>query len=481
MDDDGDQPVGGEIPDPSTRSWRHPSEIAAEAAAAAAAVPLIPEGARDQTSVLSGQGSSASILWPMTVVGGCIAVAALGVFGLYLSDSGRTTLQVASVTTTPPSTEVPLFGRTSVTAPQARSFADPSADPVANPFVNQSGQEPGNLESLESTDSPLSTTTTTVASTTSTTPSTTVTTLAPILESRPSLVGPAVHVSSSDSAERLASVVSAGGHLLTSFSAMDWHVNVSLWVDNHRVDAKVSHVDPMSDLAIITPLEPTENLQLPSFEIGSPLAAAGLDVYVGYASESEADPEDSAQEDPEGDKPELIRNAERAGKVYSLDQQVETAAGRVVYELIQTGIPQKNPAAGAPLRDQAGRVVGMVVGSTSTNVAALPIGRAIEIGDSLLAIGTGNAAWLGLEVVSSADGLVVVEVTEGGPVDGVLQVDDVIDRADGIALMEKDLLEHLARKKGAGESLQVRLIRDGQFTWRTLAIGTATANTRAEN
>ena len=133
----------------------------------------------------------------------------------------------------------------------------------------------------------------------------------------------------------------------------------------------------------------------------------------------------------------------------------------MVYELIQTGIPQKNPAAGAPLRDQAGRVVGMVVGSTSTNVAALPIGRAIEIGDSLLAIGTGNAAWLGLEVVSSADGLVVVEVTEGGPVDGVLQVDDVIDRADGIALMEKDLLEHLARKKGAGESLQVRLIRDG--------------------
>ncbi|MGI9599170.1 MAG: PDZ domain-containing protein [Acidimicrobiales bacterium] len=82
LDDDGDDDPGP-VPDPSARHWRHPSEIAAENARNAERA-MAPAGRAATGFGPSGRSGTGSLLWPITVVGGSIAIAAFGVIGLYL-------------------------------------------------------------------------------------------------------------------------------------------------------------------------------------------------------------------------------------------------------------------------------------------------------------------------------------------------------------------------------------------------------------
>ncbi len=288
LDDDGDEPIGGEIPDPSTRHWRHPSEIAAEAAKAAAEFgPIVPEGAT-QGVVTSAHGSSAtSILWPITVVGGCIAIAALGVVGLYLTGAADVDeLQVASATTINPTGS----DLTALSRPEEPSLGNR----VSGGDTDFSDEE--RLDGLGSdrTTVPKSTTTSVPPSTTSTTaPASTTTSLAPevLPQQRSTLVGPAVYASADAGAQQLASVILTEGYLLTSASAMAGHTDVSLLVGEVWIDAVVSHLDPLSDVAVLTMVDPSIQPPMP-ISIRGETMDTGVDVFLGYCKSEMAAPVD---------------------------------------------------------------------------------------------------------------------------------------------------------------------------------------------
>lgn len=537
LDDDGDEPIGGEIPDPSTRHWRHPSEIAAEAAReAAAAGPIIPEGATAGVVTSAHGSSSTSILWPISVVGGCVAIAALGVVGLYLTGAAEVDeQQVASATTVSPSGS----GLSSLALPQPSS-------PDNRVRTDESDGNPADAErlfGLETDQQPLSTTTTTLApsSTTSTTVPASTTTV-PAKKSLAAIsapVGPAIYPTSGGGSEPMASLILADGYLLTSASAMAGRTEVALLSGDTWADALVSHVDLISDVAVLTMLDPTIELAIPDSLLGA-AAKTGISVFLGYCpsdmlpppnlDEVKPNPDDAAEWDPtaaeagchpmlesivgppdgdelpadgeaaaaggpdetapstvpEADPPSLERQLEtppetipapvqkdRTGKVYSLDQTLRTLAGRLLYEPIRTGIPQESMVAGSPLRDRTGHTVGLVVADASPNVSAVPIDRAVAVAKSMVEIGLASPAWIGIDVLSTSSGVEVVEVDADGPANGKLQIGDLIDRVNGDVVIEADYLEHLTREAGPEKALVVRFIRDGERRQAAIRITTA--------
>jgi S1-C subfamily serine protease len=533
LDDDGDEPIGGEIPDPSTRQWRHPSEIAAEAAKAAAAAPLVPEAAMlgaERTPV--SVGSSASILWPITVVGGCIAVAALGVFGLYLTGAASNTeIQVTSATTiNPGGAGLSSLARQAAT-PESRILAEDLA--TSNEFAPD---EDAPLRSLDAERVPLPTTTTTSLATSTTSeapvPSSTLGT-APPARRVTAPVGPAVYPVGGPDGGFLASVVLVDGYLITSASAVAGHDEVRVQVGLVEATAVVSHVDALTDIAILNSDDPLIRVAIPEAVVG-PEVAPGVPVYLGYcAKDIRAEPIDNAwresgdesaptpaiqpgcspsptasalqqefaaldaqsgqldETEPSVPKAEEqptsttsttaaaavpAKPERRAGKVYSLDQTLRTTTNRLVYYPIRTGIHQDDKVAGSPLRNAEGQLVGLVVASNLPNISALPINRVLAVAQSLTTTGLGSPAWLGIEVRSTPAGVEVLSVTEGGPSDDLLEVGDIIDRAAGKSLNEADHLEYLTRTAGPGEQLQVRITRNGEWSWARITVGTAPVN-----
>lgn len=127
--DEEDEPVAGPVPDPSERTWRHPSEIGAGMAAAANPTP-----AEAEITVIPDPTRNRSALWPAAVLGGCISVAALGVVALYLVATPATLTQTAggdSITDAATTgAESPLLPDDEAAA--AENGDDPTADADAN-------------------------------------------------------------------------------------------------------------------------------------------------------------------------------------------------------------------------------------------------------------------------------------------------------------------------------------------------------------
>lgn len=152
----------------------------------------------------------------------------------------------------------------------------------------------------------------------------------------------------------------------------------------------------------------------------------------------------------------------RAGVVISTTLPTATLSDHIVYEPILTGIKRSIGMAGAPLRDEAGRVIGVILGSSNPLVAALPIERASEVAESLVTWGTGSQAWLGIEGRMTAIGLRVEAVDEDSPALDEIRPGDYLTTVDGERLQGTDHLTYLVREAGVGEELSLWFRRPGQ-------------------
>ena len=511
LDDDGDDDPGpGPVPDPSARHWRHPSEIAAENAKAAIAAAELAAAGRS--------GGAASILWPITVVGGSIAIAAFGVLGLYLVGNPTGTELVADGGSQP-------MGAISSSPPiPARPMAEPGSDgdnrllgddnpwsgdesgadnrAAIPPASGQGQQTDGESEVEAGSDLGHSTAdggdaaTSTTLDVVPTSLPTSTTTASPPSGSAASPPGPAVHVGASLSS-RLASLVATDGYLLTSASALDGRNRVFLRLDGAWFKAKVAAADPASDVAVLVLLDEDAAPTIPTSAtvIGTPVA--GADVFVGHcrpawteatesgpgASENSGrlvDPETEPSTGPPGDpdgsevpgtaKPapasEPSCDDRSAGRVISNDTAVRTATGRMVYDPIKTSIHRSTGMAGAPLRDGVGRVTGLIIDSADPVVSALPIERALAVAESLVDRGVGSPAWLGLDGRPTSIGFELDHVNPDGSAAGILAPGDIIVTVNGARLENRDHLIHLVRRSGVGQVLTVTYLRrdDGPKT-----------------
>ena len=374
-DEDFEPFVGGPPPDPSERTWRHPSEVAAEGHAEAAAGH--PAGlSRALGLLLAGSLGAAACLTMVAIVQARVSSGPLDVTAAPVPGSEAFDLTEAALTSNQPTT-----------VPNTIASAD--------------------------------------APTTSPTIATAVTT------ARPS---PAVLRSASDhvvpiyiGGEFTTSGVMLDGYLLTSARAIGNQLSVAITDSGEATVAYLIGVDPFSDLAVYRPsteVRPTDAFELISTSSAGD-SSTGFDLSTGVAPRVAG-----------GDQVSLAAfSADQlviaTGSIIGTDRRATTPDGQPLIGLIDTTVRRPDRSAGGLLLTNEGEPVGIVVDSSSSLASAVPISYAVEIASRLAEQGWANATWIGFVGMDHDRGVEVVDVTVDGPAEeGDLRPGDIISFFD---------------------------------------------------
>ncbi|HEY3239926.1 MAG TPA: trypsin-like peptidase domain-containing protein, partial [Acidimicrobiia bacterium] len=261
------------------------------------------------------------------------------------------------------------------------------------------------------------------------------------------------------SGERFGSgvVFRSDGHVLTNHHLVDGATSIeATGADGRSFSARHTGSDPESDLAVIA----LDHAGLVPAVLGSAraLRVGQTAVVVG------------APAGPQG-SPSVT-----AGVIAGLGQVVEVA-GRPLYDLISTDAMVGPRASGGPLVDPKGTVVGI-----TTRAAAglgdeglglvIPIDRARQVADQLIAEGRVAYPWLG---VSGTDldpwtakeygvgtGTLVRHVDPEGPAArGGVKVQDVVTAVEAAPISSMHELTMLVRRHEPGDRIELTVVRSG--------------------
>jgi serine protease Do len=186
------------------------------------------------------------------------------------------------------------------------------------------------------------------------------------------------------------------------------------------------------------------------------------------------------------------------GNPYSLDHTVTvgviSAKGRPITiqnrnyrNLLQTDAAINSGNSGGPLLNLKGEVIGIntAVGSQAQGIGfAIPSNTVNSVLDELIEQGKVKRGWLGVEIqdvtqsiadyfgLSDLDGVVVRNVTSGGPADnaGVKQ-GDIILSCNGTKVKNTSELQDCISKDGPGKKVKLTLWRDKKKTECTVTLG----------
>ena len=279
-------------------------------------------------------------------------------------------------------------------------------------------------------------------------------------------------------------IIDGEGHILTNdhvvSGANDDTVQVTLY-DGRIYEAKITGLDPATDLAVVKLVDPPSDLK-------SAVFADSADVVVGEPV--------MAVGNPLG-----LSNTATTGIVSAVNRPVSTATTTADQTAVVTNAIQIDAAinpgnSGGPLFNASGEVIGITssIASLSSGSSgqsgsiglgfAIPANLAQNIGSQLIESGSAEHAFLG---VSLADGTGTVDgttrqgaevkaVTEGSPAEKAgLQVGDVIVAIDGEAVTGAESLTGFVRALPADTEVTLTVVRDG----KALDV-TATLVTKAE-
>ena len=252
-----------------------------------------------------------------------------------------------------------------------------------------------------------------------------------------------------------ASVITSGGHLLTSAHVVEGAIGVEVaFPDGAVAAASVIGADPLSDLAVLRA------------DVGTPPP-----LTMGDASKLGVGQLVVALGNPRG-----FSGSVTAGIVSALGRSLPTRSGRVIDEVIQTDAALNPGNSGGVLADSAGRMVGV-----NTAVAGVGLGLAVpinattrEIIDALRASGRVRRAWLGIDgstvplgpdvaaKAGSRVGMQVVSVVPESPaaVAGA-RVGDIVLSLDGVTIADPTALQRRMVEGAIGRRMEMTLWRNG--------------------
>jgi len=267
-------------------------------------------------------------------------------------------------------------------------------------------------------------------------------------------------------------IIDDQGHILTNDhvvgGANDDTVQVTL-ADGRVYEAKITGLDPATDLAVVQIVDPPSDLQ-------SAVFADSAEVTVGDAV--------MAVGNPLG-----LSNTATTGIVSAIDRPVSTATSAssqapVVTNAIQIDAAINPGNSGGPLFNSRGEVIGITSSiaslsqsSSSSQSGSIGLGFAIpstlakNIGGQLIDSGTAEHAFLGVTLgdgTGTADGTtrqgaVVGTVSDGSPAsEAGLQADDVVVAIDGKAVTGAESLTGFVRGLASGTEVTLTVIRDGK-------------------
>ncbi len=265
-------------------------------------------------------------------------------------------------------------------------------------------------------------------------------------------------------------VVDEAGHIVTNdhVAAGGRVVTVQAGPRTRRVRARVVGRDPSTDLALLR-VDPSEAPELEPLPLGH-----SEDVRVGDTA--------IAVGNPFG-----LQRSLTAGVVSAVDRSIDAPDGFPIEGAVQTDAAINPGNSGGPLLDRAGRVIGVLAQSQSDGIAyAVPVDTLRRVMPELRRTGRVERAHLGVATVelepdlartlglSRSEGLVVSDVTGGGPADdaGVREAQsfergtprgaDVLLAIAGTPLAETGDLTTALERLDPGADVELSILRDGR-------------------
>lgn len=273
-------------------------------------------------------------------------------------------------------------------------------------------------------------------------------------------------------------VVRSNGYLITTADLVDGAESLSVTIDGTTLPAQFVGADPESDIAVVridSPGRPTVVLGRPAskLQLGEPVIAV--------------EPTPST---PGGGGGANVP----VGVINDLNQRLQSDDTRkALFGMVKTNLRVSPQAAGAPLIDASGAMIGIItsraiktqptvattrVGRSSvdgepTALFATPVDYAKSIADSLISDGKVSRAWLGVSGESLTPGeagrldvvggLRINSIDPGSPASETkLQIDDVIVRIDDRPIGSLDDLVVALRQYRPGDYVAIWYLRDGE-------------------
>lgn len=284
-------------------------------------------------------------------------------------------------------------------------------------------------------------------------------------------------------------VIDKAGNIVTNYHVVQGasEIRVSFSGRDDSIAATLVGSDPSSDIAVLavdlpaTALTPLPLGDSDGVEVGDPVVAIG--------------------------NPFGLDRTVTSGIVSAIQRQITAPNGFPIDHVIQTDAAINRGNSGGPLLDDNGQVIGVnsqieTGGYAEGNVGvgfAVPINTVEEIASQLIETGKVERAFLGVEMQTISqetasdlglvvsEGVLVATVRPGSPaaqaglrggdetavVGGETWVlgGDVIVEADGTAIADADQLREIVLAKQPGDSLSLRINRDGKAMTLNVKLG----------
>src|SRR3954447_10719416 len=268
-------------------------------------------------------------------------------------------------------------------------------------------------------------------------------------------------------------VVSSDGYVVTNAHVVEGASAVKVKVGDGKTEsAKVVGEDASSDLALLkidaSGLKPLTLADSSNVQVGDPVDAIG--------------------------NPFGLDRTLTAGIVSALQRQISSPNGYSINDVIQTDAAINPGNSGGPLFNSAGQVIGVnsqieSTGSSSSggeagNVGigfAIPANTVKSVVDQLRSSGKVSHAYLGVTTGDAQGaGAQVGQLTSDGPAaDGGLMAGDVITAVGGKAVEDSSALTSVVDSFKPGDSVQVKVSRNGQAKTLTVKLGQRPESTQS--
>jgi serine protease Do len=303
-------------------------------------------------------------------------------------------------------------------------------------------------------------TTTQPPATTTTPPTTTAPDMTRTVAEIAASVGPGVVQIETREAQGSGIIYDAAGFILTAAHVVettDDFVTVRL-ADGRAVNGEIVGAHTPTDVAVIK-IDAVDGLQTIELAPKDSLAVGELAVALG--------------------SPFGLEQTVTAGIVSAVDRMVDGVI------MVQTDAAINPGNSGGPLIDELGRVIGIndliftLSGGNEGVGFAISIDLAILIAEQIVAGEDIQLAFLGVSVISTDSdppGALVEEVVPGSAADEAGLVEgDLLVRADGRLIINREALRARVIKQRPGDSMELEVVRDGERLVLTAILGATDA------